>query len=116
MDFYFYKHKSETVDTKKIEKILSNDEVTIQKNNSIFKYTKNCQTHVDDIHYLFFSGRVLYDNLDFSESKKQFIEDIKNLNWPLPDSIHGYFSGFLNNNDNTYIFTDPIGLYNLLIP
>jgi len=113
MDFYFYKHKSETVDTKKIEKILSNDEVTIQKNNSIFKYTKNCQTHVDDIHYLFFSGRVLYDNLDFSESKKQFIEDIKNLNWPLPDSIHGYFSGFLNNNDNTYIFTDPIGLYNL---
>lgn len=55
MDFYFYKHKSETVDTKKIEKILSNDEVTIQKNNSIFKYTKNCQTHVDDIHYLFFS-------------------------------------------------------------
>jgi hypothetical protein len=113
MDFYFYKHNIKSFDDKLLKDVLSKDEITICKNNSVIKYTKNCQTNFRDDNFLLFSGRVLYDNLNVQESKERFLVDIKNLNWPLPETIHGYFSGFLETNQKTYVFTDPIGLYNL---
>jgi hypothetical protein len=113
MDFYFYKEKVKLINDKEFGGILCENEITISKNNYIIKYGENCQAYIEKESLLLFSGRVLYDGLNNIDSKKKFSEDIKNSNWPLPDSIHGYFSGFLISEEKIHVFTDPIGIYNL---
>ena len=97
-----------------VDSIFEEKEQTFYKqNNIIIKYTTNSEFHNIDDSTLVFEGRILYDNYSNTESKTQFINDLTKLSWPLPNTISGYFSGFLVNGDDTYIFTDPIGINNL---
>lgn len=115
MDFLFVNSTNfEVLNKSNQESLLCGNEITNTFSNGFIKYSSatNILKDEDNIH-LIFSGRVKYDNLDAKESIATFYNDLKQLHWPLNDTIQGYFSGVLIDKSQVLIFNDPIGSYRL---
>lgn len=113
MDFFYYKSKTNTFDAKTV--IFNGcGEQTIQlADGSVLKYVKHCEHVSDEAAHVVFCGKVRYEKQDAHQSKQTFFKHIATRQWPLPNTISGYFSGFYIEGDTVRIFTDPIGMYNM---
>jgi len=111
MRFLYHKIRGQHCDIKNLNNVLDGEIIYKISDSEIIRVDPQMMEYNDNL--LFINGRIIFDGYGEKESQIILKEKIQKLNWPISNDASGYFSGFLINEGLTYIFNDPVGIYNL---
>ena len=113
MSFFYFKSKDKTFDPESVICENADEKTIVLADHAVIKYVETCESHSVASGNIIFCGRIFYDGADQKQSIQRWCDDIDALNWPLPDTVSGYFSGFYIRDNKVTLFTDPVGLHHL---